>query len=175
MKITFTIIAFLTLSFGFCQNRELNGASTLISSKVLDSLYVVALNNRFDLILSSGWHYVEMNEFGSRIKDLNVSDRFKFLTNEELIDLSIKKKKSISILRVGHKIVAKDTIDINFGNVTLLGKRKIHFFKGLRFKKGYFSISCGGTEGYKPDIRFVFDKKRNSWKIESNKFVKVTE
>jgi len=175
MKITFTIIAFISLSIGFCQNSKPNGMSNSISPKLLDSLYVVALNNRFDWILQSGWNYVEMNEYGTRIKNLNVSDRYKFISNEELINLSIKEKKSLSMLRVVHKIVAEDTIDINFGNVSVTGKQKIYFYHGLRFKKGYFAIICGGTEGYKPDIRFVLDKQKNSWKILNNRFVKMPE
>lgn len=59
--------------------------------------------------------------------------------------------------------------------MSVTGKRKIYFHHGLRFKKGYFAIGCGGTEGYKPDIRFVFDKQKNSWRIITNRFVKVSE
>lgn len=107
MKITFAILAFFTFNLGFCQNGELKGTPNSINPKVLDSLYVIALNSRFDLILQSGWHYVEMNEYGNRIKNMEVSDRYKFLTNEELINSSIKERKSLYLIRIVHKIVAR--------------------------------------------------------------------
>jgi hypothetical protein len=135
-----------------------------IEPETLDSLYVKALNNSFDLLLQSGWQYVEMNEYGSRIKNLNVLDRYKFLTTDELIDLSIKEKKTINVLRVVHNVISKDTVDINFGYLGFKGKRKLHFYKGIRFKKAEITVGCGGTNGYQPDIRFVFDRLMNEWK-----------
>ncbi len=162
----FNIILFLILA-----SLSVNGQNNSIESTKLDSLYVRALNSRIDLLLSSGWNYIELNEYGNRIKSLNVSDRYKFLTNAELIDLSIKKKKTINVIRVLHKIVAKDTIDINFGLVNVTAKRKIHFNNGLKFKKAEFTIGCGGTNGYQPDIRFVFNEKNKAWNIISNQYV----
>ncbi|WP_438424078.1 hypothetical protein [Aquimarina macrocephali] len=162
----FNIILFLMLT-----SSSVNGQNNPIKSTELDSLYVRALNSRIDLLLSSGWKYIELNEYGNRIKSLNVSDRYKFLTNDELIDLSIKKKKTISVIKVLHKIVAKDTIDINFGLVNVTAKRKIHFNNGLKFKKAEFTIGCGGTNGYQPDIRFVFNERKKSWDISSNRYV----
>jgi len=117
-----------------------------------------------------GWTYVEQNECGKRIKDLNVSDRYKFLSNEELIDLAIKKKKVISITRVVHRLISNDTIDINFGIVNLSAKRGIFFSRGIKFKKATFSINCGGTNGYQPDVRFVFNEKVKKWEIVSNRY-----
>lgn len=178
MKTTLTIILALVGFLSFGQNNELNEDKNVvfeIKPETLDSLYVEALNNRIDLLLQSGWQYVEMNEYGGRIKNLNVSSRYKFLTTDELINLSIKEKKTISVLRVVHNIISKDTIDINFGHIGFKGKRKLHFYKGIRFKKAEISISCGGTNGYQPDIRFVLDKKANKWKITQNRFLKTTE
>ena len=166
----FNIILFLMLA-----SSSVNGQNNSIESTKLDSLYVRALNGRIDLLLSSGWNYIELNEYGNRIKSLNVSDRYKFLTNAELIDLSIKKKKTINVIRVLHKIVAKDTIDINFGLVNVTAKRKIHFNNGLKFKKAEFTIGCGGTNGYQPDIRFVFNKKNKAWNIISNRYVATSK
>ena len=129
-----TLIGFIT----FGQENKLDQNENRLNSiepTELDSLYVRALNSRFDLTLSSGWNYVEMNNYGKRIADLNVSDRYKFLSNEELIDLSIKEKKTINIIRLTHKIIAKDTIDIIFGDVTVTAKRGIFFYRGIKFKK----------------------------------------
>lgn len=164
-----TLIGFL--SFG--QENKLdqnNDGLNSIEPTELDSIYVKALNSRFLLLLSSGWKYVELNEYGQRIYKMNVSDRYKFLTDEELIDLSIKKKKSIRIIRLTHKIVAADTVDINFGEVNLTAKRKIHFNNGLKFRKAEFLLNCGGTGGYKPDMRFVFNREKKEWELISGRF-----
>lgn len=178
LKKTFVIILTLIGILSFGQENKLdqneNGLNS-IEPPELDSLYVRALNSRFDLILASGWNYVEMNGYGKRIAELNVSDRFKFLTNEELIDLSIKKKKTINIIRLNHKIIEKDTIDIIFGDVSVTAKRGIFFQRGIRFKKAEFSVGCGGTNGYQPDIRFVFDRKENKWNLIKNRFVTKNE
>lgn len=141
-------------------SQELN-----ISPAELDSLYVKALNNNYGHILSSGWKYVELNKYGSRIKNLNVSDRYKFFTYEELIKLSLKRNENISLIRLTHEIISKDTIDINFGTVILSAKRQIHFNNGLRFIKANLGISCGGTNGYQPDVRFVFNEEKKIWKL----------
>ena len=116
-----------------------------------------------------------MNNYGKRIADLNVSDRYKFLSNEELIDLSIKEKKTINIIRLTHKIIAKDTIDIIFGDVTVTAKRGIFFYRGIKFKKAEFSVGCRGTNGYQPDIRFVYDEKEKKWNILTNRFITTAE
>ena len=148
-----------------------NGQNNSFEPSELDSLYVRALNNRFDLTLSSGWKYVEQNEYGKRIKNLDVSERYKFLTEKELIDLSIQKNSTINVYRVLHKTISKDTIDINFGMVNVSAKRGIFFSRGVKFKKAEFSLSCGGTNGYQPDIRFIFNEKKKSWEILSNRYI----
>ncbi len=169
-----TLIGFLT----FGQENKLSEDGNLINKvkpEILDSLYVKALNHRIDLLLQSGWHYVEMNEYGSRIKNLNVADRYKFLTTDELIDLSIKEKRTINVLRVIHNIISKDTFDINFDYIGFTGKRKLYFYKGIRFKKAEITVGCSGTNGYQPDIRFAFGKLTNEWEILENRFLKANE
>ena len=178
LRTTLTIILTLIGLLTFGQENKLDEDGKLvfeIKPEILDSLYVKALNNRIDLLLQSDWHYVEMNEYGSRIKNLNVPERFKFLTTDELIDLSIKEKRTINVLRVVHNVISKDTIDINFGYIRFKGKRKLHFYKGIRFKKAEITVSCGGTNGYQPDIRFVFDNITNEWKIIKNRFIKTND
>ena len=99
LRKAFVIILTLIGIVSFGQENKLdqneNGMNS-IEPNELDSLYVRALNSRIDLILGSGWNYVEMSGYGKRIAELDVSDRIKFLTNEELIDLSIKKKKRLT-------------------------------------------------------------------------------
>jgi len=47
-------------------------------------------------------------------------------------------------------------------------KKGIFFKNGLYFKKAEYSISCGGTNGYQPTFRYVFDKDLNEWKNDSD-------
>ncbi len=169
----FVIILTLTGFLSFGQDIKLesrNNISDPINEAELDSLYIRALNNRFDLILQSGLKYVEMNTPGKRISKSSASKYFKFLTDDELIDLSIKEKKTIHILRLGHKIIAKDTVDINFGNVSVTAKRGIFLKHGIHFKKANFSLACGGTKDYQPDMRFVFNRKQKRWDLKINRF-----
>ena len=178
MRKAFVVILSLIGILSFGQENRLdrneNGLNSIEPTE-LDSLYVRALNSRLDIILGSGWNYVEMSGYGKRIAELKVSDRIKFLTNEELIDLSIKKKKTINIIRLNHKIVEKDTIDIIFGDVSVTAKKGIFFQRGIRFKKAEFLVGCRGTNGYQPDIRFVFDRKENKWNLIKNRFITKNE
>lgn len=169
LKQTFVIILTLIgfLSFG----QEYN---SVIEPSELDSIDVKALNSRLDLLLSSGWKYIEMNESGQRISNLDVAE-FKFLNNEELIDLSIREKKTIRVLRLTHKIIATDTVDVNFGIVNVTGKRKIHFNNGLKFKKADFMLECGGTNGYVPDMRFVLNRELNEWILTDGRYAITSE
>ena len=129
----------------------------------LDSLYIRTIKSQFDLMLSSGYKYFEVTQNTERIKDKVGVDIFKFLTQEELIDKSIKEKKSIRAYRVVHKVISTDTVDINIGDVMVTAKRSIHFNHGLRTRKANFSISCSGTDGYVPTSRYAFNKKLNAW------------
>ena len=169
-----TLIGFLSFGQENKLDQNDNGLNSIETSE-LETIYVKALNSRFSLLLSSGWNYVELNEYGKRISEMDVSDRYKFLTNEELIELSIKKKKSIRIIRLTHKIVANDSVDINFGEINLTAKRKIHFNNGLKFRKAELLLNCGGTDGYEPDMRFVFNDEKKQWELKSGRFKIPTE
>ncbi|MBL1411597.1 hypothetical protein, partial [Sphingobacterium faecale] len=165
MKAALTTILTCCILFTFGQeNTQENSDGIRIEQKTLIDLYVKALNNRFDLLLQSGWQYIEINEYGRLLRNMEIADRYKFLTTGELIDLSIKEKRAIDILRVVHNIISKDTVDINFGQLRITGKRKLHFYKGLRFKRGYITINCGGTNGYQPDMRFARDASTDEWR-----------
>ncbi len=39
------------------------------------------------------------------------------------------------------------------------------FSRRLRFKKVAIAVECGGMNGYRPDIRLVFDSVTNEWII----------
>jgi hypothetical protein len=137
-----------------------------VDKQRLDSIYVKALNNRFDLQLSSGWKFIEPNERTERIKNcFDHNSVYKFLSSDELFDYAFKHGKRLKLYRITHKQISKDTIDINFGDLTLKVKKGIFFKNGLHFREANYSLACGGTNGYIPEFRFVYVKKTKTWEI----------
>jgi len=137
-----------------------------IDKQTLDSIYVKALNSRFDLQLSSGQKFIEPNEQTERIKNnFDHNSVYNFLSADELFDYAYKHGKTLKLYRVTHKQISRDTIDINFGDLSLSVKKGVFFKNGLHFREANYSIACGGTNGYIPDFRFAYDKEKNIWKI----------
>lgn len=137
-----------------------------IDKQTLDSIYLKALNSRIDLQLSSGWKFIEPNEQTERIKNnFNQNSVYKFLSSDELFDYAYKHGKTLKLYRVTHKQISKDTIDINFGDLALKVEKGIFLKNGLHFRQANYSIACGGTDGYMPDYRFVYDKQTKTWRI----------
>ncbi len=137
-----------------------------IDKQTLDSIYIKALNSRIDLQLSSGWKFIEPNDQTERIKNnFDHNSVYKFLSTDELFDYAYKHSKTLKLYRVTHKQISKDTIDINFGDLALKVKKGIFFKGGLHFREANYTIACGGTNGYIPDYRFVYNKQTKTWKI----------
>ena len=137
-----------------------------IDKQTLDSIYIKALNSRFDLQLSSGQKFIEPNEQTERIKNnFDHNSVYNFLSADELFDYAYKHGKTLKLYRVTHKQISKDTIDINFVDLSLIVKKGVFFKNGLHFREANYSIACGGTNGYIPDFRFAYDKEKNIWKI----------
>jgi hypothetical protein len=137
-----------------------------VDKQTLDSIYIKALNSRFDLLLSSGQKFIEPNEQTERIKkNFDQNSVYKFLSSDELFDYAYKHGKTLKLYRVTHKQISNDTVDINFGDLTLEVKKGIFFKNGLHFREANYSIACGGTNGYIPDFRFVYDKQTKTWRI----------
>jgi hypothetical protein len=150
------LFSFLILNFTFINAQD-------IKPEALDSLYVESLNSRFDLMLSSGYKYIEPNSQTERIKskfDLGV---YKFENQDKLFKIAYKNNKELTLYRINHKIISKDTIDINIGEVFMTVRKGIYFKNKLYFKKTFISIPCGGPDGYQPDFRYVFSQKDNKW------------
>jgi hypothetical protein len=147
----------------------------ILNKQTLDSIYIKALNNSIGLQISSGWKFIESNEQIERIKNnFDHNDVYKFLSSDELFDYAYKHGKTLKLYRVTHKQISKDTIDINFGDLTLIVKKGIFFKNGLHFREANYSLACGGTNGYIPDFRFVYDRQSKTWEIISESF-KSTE
>ncbi len=136
-----------------------------IDSLILDSLYIKALNSRFDLLLSSGIKFIEPNEQTERIKNNFKNSVYGFYSSDEIFDYAYKHGKSLRLYRINYQQISKDTIDINFGSLTLEVKKGIFFKYGLHFRKANYFLDCGGTKGYIPDFRFAYDKEKDEWNI----------
>ena len=162
------IILILTCTLSRAQNES-------ASQKDLDILYTQALNSDIAAILSSGWKYIYPDENGVRIKKLNVADRYKFLSFNELKDLSIKRKKTIVLRRVWHKIIDKDTIDINIEFIKYTAIRKIHFNNGLKFKKVEIEKVEDSTKDYEPDFRFSYNSETETWEMIFNRLLNPSD
>jgi hypothetical protein len=143
-----------------------------ISASLLNTLYTKALNAQLNLALSSGYKYIELNENTTRIKSAISNPIFKFLDYGALSKIAVKEKKSLQLYRIVHQVIAKDTIDVNFGQVSFRTRNGIFFHKqiGFHFKRNEISIACGGINGYQPDVRFVFDAATNRWQMTKNTF-----
>jgi hypothetical protein len=131
-----------------------------LASQILDSLYLRALGLRVDLVLSSGDKYFEINKNTYRIKGQKISPIYRFVTNEELIKLTKKVKEGVIVHRMSHKLISKDTIDVNFSTFTATSKGK----------QLYCALHCGGTEAYQPDIRFAWRNQEQYWYVIENRF-----
>ena len=154
-----TIILVYSQSYGQYEN---------ISSSELDSMYFKTLQSQY-LFLVNGTIYVENNEFTERLKNIEELEYFKFMSTDELIKESLKTKKELDVIRVVHRVISKDTIDVNIGYLSVKARRVLHFNKGLKFKKADFKLSCGGTNGYQPTGRFVYNLRDKKWsKLETD-------
>lgn len=155
-------LAFITLAT-FAQTPSIDRGDS-ITRTGLDSLYIRAIHDRIDLNLTAGHKYFEVTENTVRIKNSIQVPAFKFLTHEELIRKSIRDKQQLNVYRVVHQIISRDTVDINVGVVTVRGKRALYLNHGrLITRKGFFSIKCGGTNGYVPTERFVYNRNTRAW------------
>ena len=62
------------------------------------------------------------------------------------------------------KTISKDTIDINIAPISMKARKGVFFKpKKLHFKKVEINIPCGGTNGYQPDFRYVYNSEINTW------------
>jgi hypothetical protein len=90
-----------------------------------------------------------------KYSDLNKFKYFDSKTNKHsVLDHPFKINNGRNIYWVNHKILEQDTIDINIGGWTIENVTK---------KTMSLSAWCGGTMGYIPDGRFIFEKEKKTW------------
>ena len=88
-----------------------------------------------------------------------------FVTRDEAVDkISKTKKKAGQLDKIETKWLSKDTFDISIAGWGVSVKKVNQIVNGQKIKyHSYFVAGCGGTLGYIPTCRFVFDKSNNSW------------
>ena len=150
-------------------NTQTYGQSKNISSSELDSMCIKTIQSRM-FFLQGTTFYVEINETTKRLKNIEELNYLIFMTSNEMIKESLRLKRKLDVLRITHKIISTDTIDVNIGYLDLRTKRGLFFDHGLRFSKANFILKSGGTNRYSPTGRFVFDNKEKKWReIGNNK------
>lgn len=167
MRQFLTILLFLPLSITTLAQSE------KISQSELDSLYLKTIQSRYFFLLNVTI-YVEINQFTERLRSIKGLDYLAFMTNEQLIKESLKSKKQLDVIRLVHRHISSDTIDINIGYLKVKAKRALTFNQGLKFTKADFQLSCGGTNGYVPTCRFYYDSELDKWIKLENEELKGT-
>lgn len=163
-----TIIIFIIIGFSV----------DLISQELNRETIVDLYNQTFMDFFSKKASSTESIEFfiqtdSSQINIQTDFDDFKihFVTEEESKRL-IKKNKISELYWTKINEISKDTIDLKIGGWTVDYKRK--FFNG----NFTFAAWSGGTSGYVPQGRFIYNHKTQNWKFNSEKEIldrRITE
>ena len=91
--------------------------------------------------------------------------KIQYVTEDELIDrLSTDKRDFTSYDFIKINNISSDTIDINIGGPSINVKKVLKIRKGrIITREVNYLAGCGGTMGYIPTARFIFDKEKNKW------------
>ena len=156
MKIRLLIVFMIilpTISFG----QNLN-----------DSLLATFYNKTLTYYFSDSITHPDQKKFGclliktdfqtTRLIKSRGPNKFKYFNDStqenKVIVWPYRRNNGRSIYWINHKLFGTDTLDVNIGGWTLeRAKRKML----------YFAAWDGGTMGYIPDGRFIFDKTSGSW------------
>ena len=155
MKVLIQII-FLSIYFSnFAQVDE--------TSQNLKELYKQTLNDNSDYILSFDWKYLITDIDNVELKQIKKYEDITFLKYENLKEYLINNKISIlNYLEFTHKIISKDTIDINFELKSVVQQKKNRKERKSKSDKITLSFSgCGLIYKYEPDYRYIRSKTDN--------------
>lgn len=93
------------------------------------------------------------------------------LIEEDQTHPLIRKKEIYELYWVRLDEVASDTVDINIGawdvEFKLFSRKRSKNGRKWAFATYYFASWCGGTEGYLPEGRFIFNEEKNIWEFYS--------
>lgn len=144
---------------------------TGFGQEVNDSLLTAFYNRTITAYFTEGWvQKPPLNEWTLIETDMKREGllkstgeyKFRYISNDmELRTLLGKSYDDIEgrpVYRMNHKVIAPDTLDVNIGGYTISQIDKKHMMKG---------IWCGGTMGYIPDGRFVYNRDKSLWEFTS--------
>ena len=84
--------------------------------------------------------------------------KFMFFENDndlyEIVNRPYKSNRNRAVYSLSHKNISNDTIDVNISGRTL---------ENITRRRLYLSLWCGGTMGYIPDARFIYDFDKKDW------------
>jgi hypothetical protein len=142
---------------GICRAQKLNDSllstfyNKALSYYFSDSL-VLLHQAKFDYILMK----TELNPAGL-IKHLGAKEVHYFSAKADLhaqLTKPLRKNTGRSLYWISHTLSGKNTIDVDIGGWTI---------EEVRRKSISLGAWCGGTMGYIPLMRFVFDPSSSSW------------
>ncbi|MBO9201946.1 MULTISPECIES: hypothetical protein [Niastella] len=111
-----------------------------------------------------GTMYMLKSELTKNLKTHFKSFTLCYVTHEQALDAFVKTEDRSGSLENLSVTQLKDTINIDIGG-WVIQITKVKTVNGkLTPVNSNFLISCGGTLGYIPTCRFVFDKTSHSWK-----------
>ena len=123
--------------------------------KPLDSIEALSFKPRDPFILKSELTPALISKF----KDFTV----RYVTQQEALKEFVKTKNRTGSLEKLSVNQLQDTINIDIGGWAVR-VTKVKYRNGKPFPvNSTFVASCGGTLGYIPTCRFVYDKTTNSW------------
>jgi len=142
-------------------------AQETLPQNVIDTLYIKALRERVDLQLSGGYKYFDLQNQSIATQNLFVAGQIKILSQNEIIEISRKLRKELTVYTMEYYFVNKETVDINFGEYRLKGLKKKSKDSPLA---EISECKCKSVNSYEPDIRFALIE--NKWIIVKSKFIK---
>nr|WP_294936247.1 hypothetical protein [uncultured Flavobacterium sp.] len=153
-------LTFFLVTFGQAQDK--------LPQRDIDTLFTKALIQRVDWQLTSGYKYVDLENQGNIPIEKFQNGMIKILPQNQIINVSRKEGKELTVHTLNYLIISRDTVDVNFGE---------YYVKGLKAKNKKSPLAiitenkCQGTrDSYIPNIRFVLIN--GEWKIIRSKFYK---
>ena len=133
-----------------------------------DSLLVVFYNITLTDYFSDSFPHPDQKKFGclliktdfqtTKLIKSRGPNKFKYVNDythqNKVLVWPYRRNIGRSLYWINHKIIGADTLDVNIGGWTI---------EKVSRKKINLAAWCGGTMGYIPDGRFIYDKYSDKW------------
>ena len=139
-----------------------------LGQNLSDSLFATFYNKTLTYYYSDTTTYEDQIKFGCILYQTDFDttkllrtvgrNTFKFFTSKtnkhSLLNKPLKNNIDRRIYWIKHQTFGQDTVDITIGAWTITHVDKKHLS---------INVWCGGTMGYLPNARFIFNKLTNAW------------